>query len=90
MNLFKLAVVGSLFFFANVYACMFPNHGAEYDSLIKVIKHDKANLYSLSFPLSVNESKGTPVVTLEYVSLAKEYENCIEEAIEEGITVVVK
>jgi hypothetical protein len=86
MKLFKLAAVGIIFLFSSVHACMFPNHGTEYDSLIKIEKLDNKNQYYLSFPRSVNSSKGTPVVTLKYVSHAKEDKNCIEEEIEEGIT----
>ena len=85
MKLFKLAAVGSVFLFSSVHACMFPNHGMEYDSLIKIEKLNNKNLYYLSFPRSVNNSKGTPVVALKYVSHAKEDKNCIEE-IDEGIT----
>jgi hypothetical protein len=85
MKLLPLALIFSIFTSLMSQACMFPNSGEEYDALIKVDKPQTGMIYFISFPRSVNSSKGTPTIFLNYVSEAIE-EDCIDdEEIEKGM-----
>jgi hypothetical protein len=85
MKLLPLLLIFSIFTSFMSQACMFPNSGEEYDALIKVDKPQTEMIYFISFPRSVNSSKGTPTIFLNYVSEAIE-EDCIDgEEIEKGM-----
>jgi hypothetical protein len=65
-------------------ACMLPNQGEEYDSLLKIDKLAEKNIYNMSFPRNINNSKGKPSVYLNYVSNDIS-EGCVDEVLENGI-----
>lgn len=60
----------SIFVFLPLFAdaCMFGNHGKEYDDLINIEKLKSPNGYKFSLPRNVGESSGWPTLTLIYSS----------------------
>jgi len=76
MKIRILAILLSLIVSSGSFACIIPYSGPEYDALIVIKKLNADNFYSVSFPTSVNSSKGLPDYYLSYSSDALG-ENCI-------------
>lgn len=72
-----------LFLSMSVDACMFPNQGEEYDSLIKLQKLENKNSYQLSMPRTIYNSSGWPTITLIYSSHELD-KDCKDQSLKDG------
>ena len=79
----RLSFLLFLFLPRLVCACMLPNQGEEYDSLINLEKLESENSYRISIPRVIENSSGWPTVTLIYTSHDVD-KDCKEEILSDG------